>query len=322
MRMIDVHKRRLSLLGGELKTFIGGIGGIVNTPALLATKLDISESIIENFEVVGSDVYVNITDTYSMTSRFYNDTDITHFHDNEGKVLSLGTNQFRNCSNLISVKFPELTSLTGNSSDDSGVFRNTPSLNLCEIPKLTSMGGRNHFRDTPSLLNIELLLLTGMQTFTFTDAGVTSLNLPSVTSFQRSVFNANTSIQELIMTGLISVTIFEMFLNLRGCINIYLPNLQSINDKRNTFASSSGASAFELIDAKKLKTLGNPSHVGNSSGGEQTFNNLKTNCIINVHEDLATANSGNADAALVWAKNNRSAVVNFYDDNGDYVSTL
>ena len=80
----------------------------------------------------------------------------------------------------------------------------------------------------------------------------------------------------------------------------------------------------EQINAKNLKYLGNPADIGNNGGAlsHRTFHNLKLNCYIRVNIALATVNSGSVDAALQWAKDERNAIVEFYDDNGDYVSDL
>jgi hypothetical protein len=75
--------------------------------------------------------------------------------------------------------------------------------------------------------------------------------------------------------------------------------------------------AIELIEAKKLRYLGNPSQAGTNA-----FRALKLGCKIRLHIDLLTANAGNADASLVFAKNARNATIEFYDDNGIYVTTL
>src|SRR5690606_30536891 len=132
-------------------TFIGGVGSVITTKAGLATKLGISQSIIKSFRVVGTEVQAFIDSNYTMTSRFYGDTTITHYDDKDGKVTTIGTNQFRDCSNLEYVRFPALTSITGNNTNNSGVFRNCVSLTECLIPNLTTLTGRHHFDNVPLL---------------------------------------------------------------------------------------------------------------------------------------------------------------------------
>jgi hypothetical protein len=73
--------------------------------------------------------------------------------------------------------------------------------------------------------------------------------------------------------------------------------------------------SLEMVNMKKCISL--------SLGGDNlVFSNIKSGCIINVNIFLKTSNGGVADGDLLYAKNSRNAIVNFYDDNGNYVSTL
>lgn len=58
------------------------------------------------------------------------------------------------------------------------------------------------------------------------------------------------------------------------------------------------------------------------SNRSNMFDNLKTGCKIEANIFLATANAGAVDAGLDYAKTTRGAIVDFYDDAGNYVSTL
>lgn len=308
------------ILKKEPNTFIGGIGSVITTKASLATKLGISESIIKSFKVVGTEVQAFIDSNYTMTNRFYEDTTITHYDDKDGKVTAIGQNQFRDCSNLEYVRFPGLTSITGtDNSATTGVFRNCVSLTECLIPNLTTLTGRYHFENVPLLTELTIPNLTGTIPFcTFRNSGILQLNLPLVTGIGQEAFNPNTVLETLTIPN-VSIIGSRSFLNLQKVSSLVLLNVVSVSNKNGTF---SGMNSMELIDIRACKVLGDPSSIGGSQQFTWTFDKLKTGCVINVHEDLATANSGSADEALVWAKANRSAVVNFYDDNGDYVSTL
>lgn len=299
-------------------TFIGGIGSVITTKASLATKLGISQSIIKSFKVVGTEVQAFIDSNYTMTNRFYGDTTITHYDDKDGKVTAIGQNQFRDCSNLEYVRFPSLTSITGNDNNNSGVFRNCVSLTECLIPNLTTLTGRQHFDNVPLLTELTIPNLTGtIPTYTFRNSGILQLNLPLVTGIGQEAFNTNNVLETLIIPN-VSTIGYRSFLGLQKVSSLVLPNVVSVSDKRGTF---SRMHSMELIDIRACKALGDASSIG-GTGNSITFDELKTGCLIKVHEDLATANSGDADAALVWVKANRSATVEFYDDNGDYVSTL
>jgi hypothetical protein len=80
----------------------------------------------------------------------------------------------------------------------------------------------------------------------------------------------------------------------------------------NVFGQAFGLmSAVNLFELKKCKTMAN-----------DVFSLIKLNCLIQTNIFLATSNGGVANASLTAAKNDRNATVEFFDDNGVYVSTL
>lgn len=70
----------------------------------------------------------------------------------------------------------------------------------------------------------------------------------------------------------------------------------------------------ELISIKKCKVI-----YGNVY---ENFYNLKYGCKIEVNVDLLTINNGLPAGDLIYAKNIRGAIVDFYDDNDNYITTL
>ena len=127
---------------------------------------------------------------------------------------------------------------------------------------------------------------------------LTTINLPSLTLFGVQMFNSNTAATE-----------------------IYALNLEEIGNVTTTGSNNlSGLSSLNILDLRKLKVYNNPATgYGATAAG---FNNLKSGCEIRVHIALATANNGAVNESLRYAKNVRGAVVKFYDDNGNYISTL
>lgn len=101
-------------------------------------------------------------------------------------------------------------------------------------------------------------------------------------------------------------------------VNLNLPSLIYMGDFSGTIGNNfAGMTFLELLSMKKLKQIGS-----NPNLNANNFSGIKTGAKIQVHIDLRTANAGNAHAELVWVKANRAAIVEFYDDNGNYVSTL
>ena len=230
-------------------TFIGGIGGTINTPALLAAKLGISENRIKLFKVTGVDVECAVIGgSYTIPiDCFKYNTSITYYLDNDGLVLGINSTGFRECANLANVNFPKCTSI----SIGSGFFAfyRCVSLTSVSFPEVVHVG-------TQSFQDCSLL---------------TSINLPKATKI--GVFAFST-----------------------------LP-------------------AITLINIPKCLYLGTTSLV-NSPGNDNVFLNIKTGCTINTNIALKTNNAGAPDGDLTYAKNTRSAIVNFYNNDGSYDSTL
>ena len=232
----------------KVNTYIGGIGATINTPALLAAKLGIAESRIKLFKVTGVDVECAIIGSYNIPMDcFQLNTSITYYLDNDGLVLGIDSNGFRECANLANVNFPKCTSI----SIGTGfyAFLRCVSLTSVSFPEVVHVG-------TQSFQDCSLL---------------TSINLPKATKI--GVFAFST-----------------------------LP-------------------AITLINIPKCLYLGN-SYLVNSPGNNNVFLNIKTGCTINTNIALQTNNAGAPDGDLTYAKNTRSAIVNFYNNDGSYDSTL
>lgn len=326
-------------MGGkkEPNTIIGGVGGTITTKTALATKLGISESIIRTFEVIGSDVHCRITSDYSIgINTFNSDGNITSYLDFDGKCTGVGQGAFSG-STIIDAVFPNAVlnnlafgslSLTKCLSNDNfgyqydyykigignGAFRRTKIKHL-NIPNLATISN-DLIRDNTDLISV----LGGNVTSIGSDAfnGCTTLaniDLENVTTIFQRAFNGCASMPFFDLPSLTSLGLVA-FYNCSSCEYINMPIIENIpgSERPNLFR---GLSSCNLISMRKLKTLGDAT-VANTT----TFQALKTSCTIEVHEDMATSNAGNADATLQWAKDNRGAVVEFYDDDGNYVSTL
>lgn len=150
------------------------------------------------------------------------------------------------------------------------------------------------------------------------NTGSTNFQLWGLTHITHSgALGYNDFLTELFLPSLIHMAPQGVRRN-TAATHITIPVLEQING--NISNCFEGLLACEELDIRKLKVYGSdPTVSGSTVSG---FGSLKTNCIIKVHQDLATANSGAPHGALVWVKANRSAIVEFYDDAGNYVSTL
>ena len=159
---------------------------------------------------------------------------------------------------------------------------------------------------TPNLKTI------GSRTF----SGCTKLNC-AVYNFQNlegiaAYSFVGCSSQEYIYAPKATFVGIQAFRQMTAVKTIILPEV-TLCYKDYTFQSALNVT---LISMKKLKDFDGAATIGN------VFSGIKTGCVIEVNIHLATWNAGSPDAALVWVKANRAAIVKFYDDDGNYVSTL
>ncbi|MBJ2125334.1 leucine-rich repeat protein, partial [Flavobacterium sp. IB48] len=143
-------------------TFIGGIAGTINTPALLAAKIGVSTSQIKDFKVIGNDIQFKINIIYQIPSNaFSGNTSITYFNDSEGYIKSLGTRAFYNCTSLLDFTADSLESIA------DSAFYNCTSITGYSFPKVTAIDSQSNislgtFRNNTSLLTFHAPLLTSM----------------------------------------------------------------------------------------------------------------------------------------------------------------
>ena len=226
----------------KVNTYIGGIGGTINTPALLASRLGISENRIKLFKVTGVDVECAIIGGGYIipASCFINNTEIKSYIDADGLVSEFtGGQEFRN-STIQTVNFPNVTT-----------FNN-------------------------SILNF------------YNCVFLTSVNFPKLTRIWTQAFQLCTSLSTIELPLLTTLGVYA-------------------------FANTASLSAVNIIKCSNLG--GSPTH-------NNVFENIKIGCTINANISLKTNNAGGADGDLTYAKNTRLAIVNFYNNDGSYNSTL
>lgn len=315
-------------LSVPINTIIGGVAGSISTKSALATKLGISESIITRFQIVGSDVHCNISSAYNVVpNAFFNDTSITSYNDLDGICIFFEFSAFNGATNLTNVYAP-----------------NAVLGDLCFLND--TLLAQNEYLYNPYTIGGQ----------SFRNTRVKKVIMPNVTTYTTDLFNGNTALIEVVgqptyissncfrNTTSLQVLDVSKVTTMNGLFTFYASNLENyyfdelisltsvaqafrlakfkifkanklvnLATKANMFQSATNAT---LIEMKSLKTF------GDASLENSTFLALKTGCTIRVNIALATTNAGAADASLVWAKVNRASIVEFYDDAGNYVSTL
>jgi hypothetical protein len=119
----------------NVNTYIGNMGGTINTVALLATYLGVSQSRISKFKLTGLDIECAISGSQKYTLVGVTGAPITFFRDEAGKVGNIGTQVFRLHSNIITTAyFPGIINQTG-----TALFQDTSFPILFDLPNCVSL---------------------------------------------------------------------------------------------------------------------------------------------------------------------------------------
>lgn len=143
--------------GVVINTVIGGVGASITTTSALASTLNLDVSRIDGFKIKNNDIYCRIEGSYAMpTACFDGNSDITFYDDSlEGKVLSLGIYNFRNCTNLLTISVPNVSTI------NFDAFRGCNSLHTFDSLNLTSISNYG-FLNCSSLVNVNLTKVTSL----------------------------------------------------------------------------------------------------------------------------------------------------------------
>lgn len=125
----------------KANTFIGGVSATINTPALIASKLGLSESRIKAFKVVGSDIeFAVVGGSYFMRQDTFKDSaSLTYFDDRGGLYTTMDRHPFRGSTNIRYLNFKGLINCANLSFSD--IIGN--NLEYIYIPNCTFLGTTN-----------------------------------------------------------------------------------------------------------------------------------------------------------------------------------
>jgi hypothetical protein len=127
----------------KVNTYIGGVGGTINTPALLASKLGIAANRIKLFRVIENDIECAIIGG-SYEVKGFNSSDISqvsYYKDPTGIVSGIGYQGFYN-TGLVEGYFPNATYIS-TAAFDQNLYPTGRPKNLLKklyIPSVTSIG--------------------------------------------------------------------------------------------------------------------------------------------------------------------------------------
>jgi hypothetical protein len=318
-------------------TFIGGVSATINTPALVASKLGISETRIKGFRIVGSNIEFAVIGAAKYTlpiNCFTGNTSITYFYDDALLVNYIGMQAFYNCTNFADFR---LNALLGSLGNAESLFRNT-ALVSASFPSATGVGanfGKFTFQDCPKLESVDFGIFTGPLGDTFRNSKKVHTVLCKAPTYSGTFRDGGANVP-FYNEYVITVGNFSFSLNC-GFTDITLPNATTIANE--AFYRGASNNTLKTLIAQKVVSIGvnggNGLVFARNTGmtlidiracknfyGTSNFLSFNYSiCTIKVHIYMATSNSGGADSNLTIFKSG-GGVVEFYDDLGNYVSTL
>lgn len=289
------NKKPNTFIGGIAKTGGTGVNLPINTPASLASKLGISVNRISGFRIVNNDVECRITGAYELGIFLGgNNTkdpadanqNITFFHDLDNLVTASRTS-FHKCNSLTSV-------IMNGCTFGYQVFRRCQNPNL----KVEMRGLKTtnlFFSQLPTTFNMSKFdgwdSIETLETFAFHELdgfGFPEINMPSLKR----------------MTG------GSNLYRVRNCEKFLFQNVTSISGEN---AFTNGNRTMKLIDIRRCKSITGTRLVNNTGLLTPHASDFK----IRIHQSM----TGN-QAIINLRADFPYTVVELYDDNGNYVSTL
>lgn len=150
-------------------TFIGGIGGTINTKELLAAKIGVSAGAIKNFSVVGSEVRFRISINYGSSGTWFTgetssnrNPGITYYKDIDNKVTSLKIGAFYSNQQqmlITRIYFKNVSQIGDYCFLGDG---QRSYIQYIDLPNCTSALVGQHFKNLPDLKKVNIPLLTSL----------------------------------------------------------------------------------------------------------------------------------------------------------------
>jgi hypothetical protein len=327
-------------------TFIGGIGNTFNTPALIANKIGISVSRIKSFRIIGDDVEFAIIGDAKYTlaaGAFMNNTNITYFHDQDGKISYILYSAFSGATNLKSAIFPSIITVDGSGYAAAGVFYNCYNLEYFSALKLETTGSYmfqgcskikafnfpvlNEIKGAPfsgcsSLETINAETVTIIGGGSFRNCGnLQHFNCDNVEIIGDSAFINCSKLMNI--TGLSKVKDIKSYAfygcsNLEGIITAPMVttigyqvfyNCHKITDyyfPELLTLEAAGSITWTFYNNSSVNSIYIPKVTAlGTPGYNAIFVNIKSGCIITVSNSLKTINSGTPDSDILYAQDTR-----------------
>ncbi|OIV42221.1 leucine-rich repeat protein [Flavobacterium johnsoniae] len=219
-------------------TFIGGVASIINTPALVASKLGVPASRIKGFKIIEDNIEFAVTGgRYSIAvGAFMSVTALTYYYDTDYLIEGLGTYAFFNAVNL---EF--ISELRNCVTMGTGVFFNNQKLAAVIAPKL-QIAGEACFKG-----------MNKVKEFSFPE--LTTLNSASVGG-NTGIFEDCVLLEKVYVPKCTTVTGYRLLRNCNSLQSFYAPLLNQLGQTLGNDSSFSGIkTGAKLTVSAYLKTV-------------------------------------------------------------------
>ncbi len=281
----------------EPNTFIGGVSSTITSASLLASKLSISESDIQNFTIVGNNIACLIDVDYSIEIQGFRAIGLNYYIDKDGYCISLNNQSFdRQDLNIIILPNAGIYG-SGNFSVNQGFINH----DIISIPKATPIGATASNENNFTRARINTLYTNSVNETNnggLPDGDITgaesinnvkySINLTSPNAINNLALDAvYATILKFSFTEPVSTNDIDYYLIFNG-IN-FLGKITYQNPALKGFSSSTNYSELKAISLDEM---------GNISGFS---NSISVTTITTDITDLALENSYGTALKLGWS---------------------
>lgn len=204
---VKIKKSLLTAIADAIRTKFA-LGGTY-TPAQMAEAINNvvidGDAINENKFITGAwTEYTNDVVTEIVTGTFYNSDNLISVSFPNVTTIS-GDSAFKSCAKLTSINFPKLETIGVGSS---GTFQECAALTTVDLPELTSVRGIYTFQQCRGLTSINVPKLKDIVTDMFYYcSSLTKIDLPSATHIENYAFQYASSLTTVILRSTTMCTI-------------------------------------------------------------------------------------------------------------------
>lgn len=201
-----------------------------------------------------------------------------------------------------------IESFTANNLKNIGVqtFSSCVNLSTCVIPNIEVLGGGSFLGCTslPNFSDSNFDKVLSIPANVFTGVNFTRVCFNNATTAGSTPFKSSLNLTDVILPSLKTASDGLLF-GLASLTNLNISNVETLGI---IFMQSFVSGNFPVTTINIPKCT---SFTGSASTLKNMFNRARAGIIININVAMSTNNSGAPDFDIVWAINNKSAIVNY-----------